>query len=149
VNRRRLPPANVVILASGAIMLIATFLPFYKVPLPDQTVTFDAWDRGLFLIATLPALLGVVMALQIGLEAFGGITMPNRILGLTWDQFHIVLAFQSALLMLTRLAQARPTLVVVTFTLGAGFWLMMICAGGLVVGALMRIAVSRRRPRAI
>jgi hypothetical protein len=147
VNRRKLAPANIVILAAGAVMLIATFMPFYKVPLADQTVTFNAWDRGLFLIATLPALLGAVMALQIGLEAFGNITMPNRMLGLTWDQFHTVLAFQAGLLMLTLLVRARPTLVIVTFTYGTGFWLMLAGSVALVVGALMRVVATGRRPR--
>jgi len=155
VNRRKLAPANIVILASGAIMLLASFLAFYRYPglalAPDGTIvrsgstSRNAWDHYLFLIATLPALLGAVMALQIGLEAFGNITMPNRILGLTWDQFHVVLAFQAALLMLTRLLQARPPLV----TYGTGFWMLFAGSLALVIGALMRIAVSRRRPRAI
>jgi hypothetical protein len=97
------------------------------------------------MIATLPALLGALMAVQIALVSFGNITMPNRVIGLTWDQFHLVLALQTALLMLMFLARAKPTLV----QFGAGFWLMLFGAGGLVIGALMRLAAGRRRPRAI
>jgi hypothetical protein len=93
----------------------------------------------------LPALLGVVMALQIVLGTFGNITMPNRVLGLAWDQFHVVLALQAALLMLAHVARAKPGLV----DYGIGFWLMLGGAGGLVLGAFMRLAASRRRPRAI
>jgi hypothetical protein len=47
--------------------------------------------------------------------------------------------------MVTFLAQARQSFVM----FGVGFWLMLAGAGGLVVGALMRLAASRRRPRAI
>jgi hypothetical protein len=145
VNRRKLPPADVVIMAAGAVMLIGSFLAFYEVPDFAGSVTVSAWDRGLFMIATLPAFLGTLMALQIGLAAFGNITMPNRVLGLTWDQFHIVLSFQAALLMLAFLAQAKPSFV----QYGVGFWLMVGGAGGLVLGALIRVGASRRRPRAL
>jgi hypothetical protein len=143
VNRRRLSSADIVILAGGAVMLLGSFLAFYKVP--GTGVTFNAWAHFLFLITTLPALLGALMALQIALVAFGNITMPNRVLGLTWDQFHLVVALQTALLMLTFFLQARlPPLV-----LGTGFWVMFVGAGALVVGAFMRLAATRRRPRAV
>jgi hypothetical protein len=146
VNRRKLAPADVVILAAGAVMLIGSFLAFYKLPAGFAgTVTFNAWDRGFFMIAALPALLGAVMALQIFLGAFGNITMPNRVLGLTWEQFHLVLSLQAALLMLMFLARSRYP----TVSYGNGFWLMLTGSGGLLLGALMRVASSRRRPRAI
>ena len=154
MNRRKLAPANIVILAAGVVMLVATFMPFYKSEANGASVgEANAWDQGLFLIATLAALLGVVMALQIGLEAFGNITMPNRMLGLTWDQFHIVLAFQALLLMLAFLLRKRLDEVIVgthvQVVLGTGYWLMLAGSIALVVGALMRVAASRRRPRAI
>jgi hypothetical protein len=145
VNRTKLSPANIVILAAGVVMLIASFMSFYRLPFPGGAVTANAWDRGLFLIATLPVLLGGFMALQVGLVAFGRIDMPNRLLGLTWDQVHLVLALQCVVLMLAFWAEARPP----TVTFGAGFWLMFAAAIALVVGALMRIATTRRRPRAI
>ena len=152
MNRRKLAPANIVILASGAIMLIGSFLPFYRSEANGVSVgDANAWDHGFFLIATLAALLGVVMALQIGLEAFGNITMPNRILGLTWDQFHIVLSFQGLLLMLAFLFRRRLDEVIVgthvQVVLGTGYWLMIVGACGLVVGALMRVVATGRRPR--
>ena len=146
MNSRKLPPASVVILAAGAIMLIGSFLAFYKVSSPLATVTLNAWDHGLFMIATLPALLGAFMALQVALQAFSNIDMPPRLLGLTWDQFHIVLSFQAALLMLAVLAR-KPNLVGLPMTFGVGFWVMLVGSGGLVAGALMRVAATGRRPR--
>lgn len=160
MNRTKLSPANIVILAAGVVMLIATFMAFYKYTLvgldPDSgtlvrsgTVSTNAWDRGKFLIATLPALLGMFMAVQVGLVAFGRIDMPNRLLGMTWDQVHLVLALQAAIMMAAFLVQARPSSALVTVDLGIGFWLMLAAAIALVVGALMRIAASGRRPHAI
>ena len=144
MNRRKLAPANIVILVAGIVMLIASFMAFYRLPFPGGSVSVNAWDHGLFMIATLPTLLGAFMALQVGLVAFGRIDMPNRVLGLTWDQAHLVLALQSALLMGAFLALDKAP-----YEFGAGFWLMLAAAIALVVGALMRIATSRRRPRAI
>ena len=53
-----------------------------------------------------------------------------------------------SVLMLALLAR-EPNIFGFPTTFGAGFWLMLIGAGGLVLGALMRVAASRRRPRAI
>jgi hypothetical protein len=154
VNSRKLAPANAVILVAGALMLIGSFLAFYKSETNGVSVAeVNAWDHGLFMIATLPALLGTVMALQIVLVAFGNITMPNRVLSLTWDQFHLVIALQTLVLMVGFLVRARVDEVVfethIEVTFGTGFWLMLVGAVGLVLGALMRLATSRRRPRAI
>ena len=148
MNRVKLSPANMVILAAGVVMLIASFLAFYQFtatsPFTGSTVTvsINAWDHGLFLIATLPALLGMFMALQVGLVAFGRIDMPNRLLGLTWDQVHLVLALQTALLMGAFLVAANGSA-----SFGIGFWLMLVAALALVVGAIMRVIASNRRPR--
>jgi disulfide bond formation protein DsbB len=154
VNSRKLAPANVVILVAGVLMLIGSFLAFYKSETNGVSVAeVNAWDHGLFMIATLPALLGTVMALQIVLVAFGNITMPNRVLSLTWDQFHLVTALQTLVLMVGFLVRARVDEVVfethIEVIFGAGFWLMLVGAVGLVLGAFMRLAPSRRRPRAI
>ena len=154
MNRVKLSPANVVILAAGVVILIGSFMAFYKVSVAGSgSVSVNAWDRGQFMIATLPALLGIFMALQVGLVAFGHIDMPNRLLGLTWDQVHLVLSLQAALLMLSFLARTRPSATFDTIrietTLGIGFWLMLVAAIALVVGALMRIASTGRRPHAI
>jgi hypothetical protein len=147
--RSKLAPPDIVILVGGVAMLVGSFLAFYEEtvtgPFGDASVTysFNAWDRGLFMVWTLPALLGMLMALQVGLRAFSNIDMPNRLLGFTWDQFHIVLSFQAALLMLSFLVAATP------FDFGIGFWVMLVAALAQFVAALLRAGASRRRPRAI
>jgi hypothetical protein len=146
----KLSPANIVILAAGVVMLIASFMAFYEYKIGGVSAgKANAWDHGLFLITTLPALLGMFMALEVALRAFSNIDMPPRLLGFTWDQVHVALSFQTALMMLAFLLRARLTFAQLRVTFGIGFWLMVAAAIALVVGALMRIAATRRRPRAI
>jgi hypothetical protein len=70
--------------------------------------------------------------------------MPSRLLGFTWDQLHFALGFQAALLMVTFLVRDKGAL-----GFGVGFWCMLAGAAALFVGAVMRLAAARRRPRAI
>ena len=45
-----------------------------------------------FLIATIPALIGIVMAAQVAVAAFAPqVKLPDQVLGLTWTQIHLVL----------------------------------------------------------
>lgn len=149
----KLSPPNIVILVAGAVMLIASFLGFYKFDIPIQHVggitiggsrSFNAWSSGQFLIATIPAFIGLAMAAQIALVAFGNVTPPDKPFGLTWDQVHLVLGFQAALMMLAFLVRAKPT-----NSFGIGFWLMLLAAIALLVGAFMRVRESGSRPRAV
>ena len=139
MNKSKLSPANIVILAAGAVMLIGSFLAFYKI---DFTVfgqthsqSSNAWDSGLFGIVTVVVICGVAMAVQVALAAFAPNTsMPDRLLGLTWDQIHLALGFQAAIMMLAFLFTSRGGL-----SLGIGFILMLIAGIALLVGAIMRV----------
>src|SRR4051812_45083182 len=79
VNNPKLSPANIVILAGGVVILIGSFLGFYKLDLPavlGGSRNYSAWSTSQFMIATLPALLGVVMAAQVALDAFTSVNIP-------------------------------------------------------------------------
>jgi hypothetical protein len=147
--RTKLSPANVLILGGGALMLIGSFLGFYTFSDPvSGEFKVNAWDRGLplgiFGISTVAVLCGVVMAVQVGLKTFSNIEMPSRLLGFTWDQLHLALGAQAALLMVAFfLRDKRP------FSFGIGFWGMFIGAIALLVGAIMRHVAAGRGPRAI
>ena len=137
MNNPKLSPANIVILAAGAVMLIASFLGFYKIDLPavlGGSRSYNAWSTGQFLIATLPALLGLAMAVQVGLVAFANVNLPESVLGLTWDQIHLALGFQTALMMLAFLIRSKPY-----SGFGIGFFLMLLAGIALLVGAIMRV----------
>jgi hypothetical protein len=146
--QKKLTPANIVILAAGAVMLIASFLSFYEFSLSigsaSSSTSFNAWSGGdgfgVFGIATVIVLCGVVMAAQIAVETFaGGVNLPDKPLGLTWDQVHLALGFQAALMMLAFLIRSKGPL-----DFGIGFWLMLLSGIALLVGAIMRVAGAGR-----
>ena len=66
-----------------------------------------------------------------------GVKLPERILGLTWNQIHLVLGFQATIMMLAFLIQSTSPL-----TKGIGLYLMLIAAIGLLVGAVLRMQES-------
>jgi hypothetical protein len=159
MNGKKPTPAGIVIIAAGAVALIASFLAFYKyssggiglsssqlnayraagIPIPSGagggSRSFSAWSNSgflLFPLATLPALLGLVMALQVGLTTFTDVKLPARILGFDWLQIHLVCGAQALLLMLAYVLVNKGGA-----TYGIGYWLMFIASIGLAVGAVM------------
>jgi hypothetical protein len=140
MDKVKLTPANIVILASGVVILIASFLAFYKIDIPSFEVlgesvgggdqTSNAWSSGLFPVATLVAIYGVLMAVQVGLRA-ANVQLPDHVAGFTWNQVHLVLGAQCVILMVAFLIQDSPDK-------GIGFWLMLLASIGLLVGAVMR-----------
>ena len=146
MKNTKLAPANIVILAAGAVMVVASFLGFYKIDLPavlGGSRSFSAWSQGQFMIATLPALLGLVMALHVALVAFANIDIPDMVLGLSWDQIHLALGFQAALMMVAFLLRSNPY-----GSLGIGFWLMLLAGIALFAGAIMRVTGTGSSPNA-
>ncbi len=138
MDKPKLTPPGIVILAGGAVMLIGSFLPFYKFSLLGSSRSWSSWSSStnllLFPLTTLIVLFGVLMAVQVAVATFAPSTnLPDRPLGFTWDQIHLVLAFQAAIMMLAYLIRDKGGL-----DLGAGFWLMLLAAIALVVGAIMR-----------
>jgi len=144
-SRPRLSPADIVTLVAGALLLIGSFLAFYTVPgytvgtirVGSQSVS--AWSRGLFGIATVAVVCGVAMAAQISLSTWAtGVHLPPKPFGMRWDQVHLALGFQTAIMMLAFLAQNHAGL-----DLGIGFWVMLASALALFIAAIAR---ANRRP---
>jgi hypothetical protein len=150
VNQTKLSPANIVILAAGAVMLIGSFLAFYTISAADtgaSSQSFSAWSGGqgvgIFGIATVAVLCGVVMAVQVALVAFANTNLPDRLLGLSWDQIHLALGFQAALLMVAFLIRSKNPA-----SFGIGFWFMLLSGIALLVGAIMRLTGAGSTPNA-
>src|SRR5262249_18390910 len=74
-------PGELTIMAAGAVMIVFSFVSFSN----DR----NAWAKGLFPIATLLPLYGLVMALQIALTKFAPLRLPRSVLGFTWEQIHL------------------------------------------------------------
>ena len=142
MDKLKLSTANIVILAAGVVMFIASFLAFNKFSIGPFSRSYNAWSSGHFLIVTIPALLGVVMAAHVATVAYApAVHLPERILGLSWNQIHLVLAFQATIMMLSFVIQNSPF-----GDKGIGMILMLIAAIALLVGAIMRMQES---PRAV
>jgi hypothetical protein len=141
-----------VILAAGVIMLIASFLAFYSVSRAEAVLLFegrDSWNAWsttknllLFPISTLVALFGAAMAAHVVLSVFASVDLPERPLGFTWDQVHLVLGFNATVLMFAYLVLDKRVL-----DWGFGFWLMLLSAIGLLVGAVIRSLEANAPPR--
>ncbi len=142
MDKLKLSTANIVILVAGVVILIASFLDFTK----SKSITIggvsygsggggNAWSTGHFLIATIPALIGLVMAAHVAVVAFAPqVKLPEKVLGLTWTQIHLVLGFQATIMMLAFLIQSTGGL-----GKGIGLFLMLIAAIALLVGAVLRM----------
>jgi hypothetical protein len=144
-SRAKLSPADIAILIGGALMLTGSFLAFYKVPgyavgtYKVHGQSFSAWSRGNFGIVTVVVVCGVAMAGQVAVSTWaGGVNLPPRPFGMRWDQVHLALGFQTAIMMLAFVARDDQGL-----DRGIGFWMMLIAAIALFAGAIVRV---NRRP---
>jgi hypothetical protein len=146
LDKLKLSVGNLVILVAGVVMLLSSLLPFFKAaPVHGAPVTATVWSNGFFAIATLPALLGAVMAAQVALTAFATrVNVPEHVLGVGWDQIHLVLAAQSLLLMLSWLVVDRGE-----FNQGRqlGFWLLLLGSIALMAGAVVRVREPQPEPQ--
>ena len=139
MDKLKVSTANLVILVAGAVMLIASFLDFQKLKYASLHASYSAWSSHFFLIATIPALIGLVMAAQVAIEGFApGVRLPDRLLGLSWTQIDLVLGFQATIMMLAFLIQDTGVL-----DKGIGLYLMLLAAIALLVGAVLRMQESR------
>jgi hypothetical protein len=80
-------------------------------------------------------LFGVAMAAQVALTTFAtNVKVPEKIAGFDWNQIHLVLGAQSAIMMLAFLVQDIGLL-----ERGIGYWLMLLASIALAVGAVLRV----------
>jgi hypothetical protein len=143
MDKLKLSPGNIVILAGGLVMLVGSFLDFYEASDPDtvlvlgRSLSWSAWasEDGLLLfpLTTFIVLFGVAMAAHVAVTTFASVDLPDRVLGFTWDQIHLVLGFQATIMMLAYLIRSKGGL-----DWGIGFWLMLLSAIALLVGAILR-----------
>jgi hypothetical protein len=128
---------NLVLLAASAVVIIASFLAFWKISVPAELggdVVFTAWSRDLFFPVTIiPVLCAVVVIVGVLLRAVLHFAAPKRLFGFTWDQVYFACAIQAAVMMLAFAIEGHAG-----FQLGTGFYLMLAAAVALVVGAVMR-----------
>lgn len=121
--RQQPTSGEIVIMAAGPIMLIFSFFDF-----ASHT---SAWGSGIFPVATLLPLYGVIMSVQIAVTRFTGMNLPKRVVGFSWEQVHLALGIMAALLALgflsTDVADKQIGLwieVLGGLALGVGAWML-------------------------
>jgi hypothetical protein len=127
-------PGQIVLMASGVLMLIFSFFNFYDIDLGGfGSKTAKVWSSdGGFPLSWWPVLFGVAIAVLVALTVFANISLPSDILGFTWKQIYFILAFTSFFILLGfALADSSGK--------GIGLWLMFIASIGLIVGAVMEL----------
>ena len=115
-------PGEITIMAAGAVMILFSFTSFAG--------SSNAWQRGLFPIATLLPLYGLVMGLQIALTKFASLKLPASVLGFTWEQIHLALGAMAAVMALGWLLTDYGDKQL-------GMWFEILGGIALVVGALL------------
>ena len=121
-NQQSTTPGEITIMAAAAVMIIFSFVSFAN----GQ----NAWSKGLFPVATLLPLYGLVMGMQIALTRFVSLRLPDSVLGFSWEQIHLALGSMAALMavgwMFTNYGDKQ-----------IGMWFEIIGGIALVVGAVM------------
>ena len=127
-------PATWVILGGAVVMLIGSFLDFYKVDAFGFSQSYSAWSGDLFFPESIiPVLCGLAMGVHVALTTFADVKLPERIAGLGWNQIHLALGIQAGLMMVFWLFTNK-----LGYDAGIGFWLMLISGIALAVGAVLR-----------
>jgi len=121
VDNKQPTPGEWAIMAGGAVTVVGSFLDF-----AGDT---SAWGKGAFPIVTLIPLYGLVMLLQVALTKFANVRLADRVLGLTWEQVHLVLGIFAALMALFWLIAADNSEI--------GAILLLIGAAAAAVGAFL------------
>ena len=133
-------PSQIVLMASGAVTLVFSFLAFFKIDygFGSSSKTYNAWsgDAGTLFMATWPALFGLIIGGLVAATVFGNVSLPERILTFSWKQIYFVLAFAGFIIMLGyMLGGGAPDGV----DKGFGFYLMLLGSIGLVAGSVMEL----------
>jgi len=128
MNESKVTPAQIIILASGAVMLLCVFLPWFGGGGDD----FNAFGDVVFPFGVIACLAGIAAAVVIALTAFANTNLPEKVWQFTRNQIHFILGFLAA-----------------TITLGfflvdaggadkkIGLYLALLASAGLIVGAVM------------
>ena len=120
-------PGEWVIMAAGAVMLIFAFLPFL-----DNGQSYNVFDEGLFPIATIIPLYGVIAGIQVALARFANVEFPPKMLGYTWPHIHTLLGLFALILALAYLLIDKGGA-----DLGVGFYFEFLGAIALLVGGVL------------
>jgi hypothetical protein len=128
--KSKITVADLIMAAGGVVTFVFSFLAFFK----EGNFTASAWngDAGAF-ATTVPAILGLVMVVWIGLELMG-VSLPEQVLTYDRAQLKATWGIAAAGIMLSWVSADFGGA-----GKGAGFWLMFIGSFAMAVGAVMAL----------
>ncbi len=133
-------PSQIVLMASGAVTFVFSFLAFYKLDFGfgSGSKSYNAWsgDAGTLFMATWPALFGLIIGGLVAATVFGNVSLPDRILTFSWKQIYFVLAFTGFIIMLGYLLGGGAG---DGIDKGFGFYIMLLGSIGLLAGSVMEL----------
>ncbi len=125
--KNKITVADLIMGIGGIVTFIFSFLAFYK--LGGESV--NAWDdQGAAFASTLPAILGLAMAVWIALE-IAGVSLPDEVLTYNHAQLKASWGIAAGGIMLSWLSTEGDK--------GVGFWLMLIGSLAMAAGAVMAL----------
>jgi hypothetical protein len=120
-DQRTPSTAEIVIMASGGVALIGSFL--------DYRYDSSLWSSGFLPAGTLMAVFATLMAVVVALR-FANVSLPAAVAGFSLNQIHLILGFFAAL-------YALAFLVVEGGGREVGTWFVTIGCIGAFVGAIL------------
>lgn len=121
-------------MASGLLMLIFSFLAWYKV---EDFDSWSAWSNAfnLFPLATLVVLIGAVLAAGVAASRFGGTSLPDRVGGFTWPDLRLLFGVLATLTLLAYVLRSFGE--DAGIDKGIGLIITLLAAIGFLVGAVL------------
>ena len=99
MNNNKLTPGDIVLLASGVVLFIASFLHFYGASSDLGLSAASAWSKHLFPLFAIPAVLALLIVVEVALDRFSSVNLPHHVAGLTWKQLNLVVSIWAAVML--------------------------------------------------
>jgi hypothetical protein len=117
------------IAAGGVLMLIASFLPWYRVSFLGFSVSANGWEAPGALWSILAVVVGVALAAAVLLPKFANVNLPD-LGGVTWGQAFLGGGIAAAVFVVLKLVNESSSM-------SFGFYLGIIAAALLVAGGFL------------
>jgi len=137
----KMPLGEKVIVPAALVLLIDSFLPWYKVSydlgvLGSGSVSRSGWQSPGAIWSILAVLCGVAMAAIIILQRFTSVKLPALPTGVTWARVQVGLAALAVVCILLKIIGESSHL-------GFGFFIGIICVAALAAGAGLLFQAER------
>jgi len=138
---QKMPLGEKIIVPAALVLLIDSFLPWYKVSydlgvLGSGSISRSGWQSPGAIWSILAVLCGLIMAVIIILQRFTSVQLPSLPQGLTWARVHAGLAGLAVLAIIIKIIGESSHL-------GFGFFIGIICVAALAAGAGLLFQAER------